>query len=87
MSWKRLSVSRSCIFLSACSWEELGSGDFVQGLSVCADLQDFLTHKNIVGEWVRHVNVRGCVLKLETDLCSVRDQLFKGHTEQVRSAQ
>ena len=52
-------------------------------------VQDFLTHKNMVGETVRHVNkhVRGRVLKLETDLRSVRDQLFKGHTEQVRSAQ
>lgn len=61
----------------------------MQGLSVCADLQDFLNHKNTVGERVRHVNkhVLGRVLKLETDLCSVRDQLFKGHTEQVSSAQ
>lgn len=71
--------------------EELGSGDLMQGLSVCADLQDFLTRKNTVGERVRHVNkhvrVRVRVLKLETDLCSVRDQLFKGHTEQVSSAQ
>lgn len=42
-----------------------------------------------MGERARHVNVhvRGRVLKLETDLCSVRDQLFKGQTEQVRSAQ
>lgn len=55
---------------------------------VCADLPDILTHKNTVAEKVRHVNVhvRGCVLKLEMDLCSVRDQLLKGHTEQVRSA-
>lgn len=49
----------------------------MQGLKFCANLQDFLTHKNIVGERVRHVNVLACVLKLETDLCSVRDQLFK----------
>lgn len=73
----------------ACLWEELGNWDSVQSLSICADLQDFLTHKNTVGERVRHVNkhVHGCVLKLETDLCSVWDQLFKGHTEQVSSAQ
>lgn len=37
----------------------------MQGLSVCADLQDFLTHKNTVGERVRHVNehVRGRVFE------------------------
>lgn len=60
----------------------------MQGLSVCADLQDFHTHKNTAGKRARHVNVhvRGRVLKLETDLCSVRDQLFKGHAEQVRFA-
>lgn len=69
--------------------EELGCRDSVSSLSVCADLQDFFTHKNCVGERVRHVNehVRGGVLKLETDLCSVWDQLFKGHTEQVSFAQ
>lgn len=54
-------------------------GFSLRGLSVCADLQHFLTHKNMVAERVRHVNkhVRSHVLKLETDLCSVRDQLFK----------
>ena len=39
------------------------------------------------GKRARHVNehLRARVLKLETDLCSVRDQLFKGHPEQARS--
>lgn len=45
--------------------------------------------KHCLGEAVRHVNehVRGCVLKLETDLCSVWDRLCKGHTKQASSFQ
>lgn len=48
-----------------------------------------LPQKHSVGERVRHVNEleHGRVLKLETDLCSVRDQLYKGHTEQVSSTE
>lgn len=68
--------------------EELESGIFCQAW-VFADLHYFLTHKYMVGEGAWHVNkhVRIRVLKLETDLCSVWDQLFKGHTEQVSNAQ
>lgn len=78
------------IYLCVCLREEEMSKDFfVQGRSACAALQDFLTHKITVVERVRHVNkhVPGCVLKLETDLCSARDQLFKGRTEHVSAAE